>query len=113
MEYFTQYVRPELLILIPVLYFFGVILRKASFMAERWIPLLLGIIGVALCAIYGFATTEVHNLKDGAMLLFMALTQGVMVSGASVFCHQIYKKFRKKESGDTESTEEDTAKKEP
>lgn len=101
MAYFTEYIRAELLILVPVLYFLGVVLKKASFLEDRWIPLLLGGIGITLCVIYGIATAEFHTIRDGAMMLFTAVTQGVMVSGTSVFCNQIYKQARKNESDDT------------
>lgn len=103
METITQYIRPELLILAPVLYLLGALLKKAAFLPGKWIPLLLGGAGVVLCVIYGFATTAVHSLQDGALLLFTAMTQGLLVSGVSVYCNQLFKQLRSKNDGDDPS----------
>ncbi|MDD5952633.1 MAG: phage holin family protein [Oscillospiraceae bacterium] len=91
MDYFTEYIRAELLILIPVLYFIGIGLKKASFIHDRWIPILLGCTSIVLAAIYVFATSEIHHLQDVAMMLFASITQGILTAGTSVFCNQIYK----------------------
>lgn len=45
MDYLTDYIKPELLILIPVLYLIGMGLKKSQSVADRKIPLILGACG--------------------------------------------------------------------
>lgn len=97
MEQLVSYIRPELVLLIPVLYFVGMGLKKTALVQDRWIPLFVCGVGVALSALYTFATGELTSLRQGALLLFTAVTQGVLVSGASVLCHQLYKQATKKQ----------------
>lgn len=47
MEQITNYIQPELLVLIPALYFIGVGLKKTA-VTDRFIPLVLGAAGVGL-----------------------------------------------------------------
>ena len=57
MDYLTDYIKPELLILIPVLYLIGMGLKKSQSVADRKIPLILGACGVLLAAVYVLAAT--------------------------------------------------------
>ena len=41
------YIHSELLVLVPVMYFIGVALKKSK-VKDRWIPLILGAISIAL-----------------------------------------------------------------
>ena len=54
---FTEYIKPELLILIPVLYIIGMAAKKTSLIANKLIPLIVGTIGILLSVIYVLATT--------------------------------------------------------
>ena len=90
MEQLTNYINPELLILIPVLYIIGVGLKKSQ-LNDKHIPLVLGIVGVVLAAIWTVATMEVYTLHTVLMGVFMGLTQGILAAGASVYVHQLIK----------------------
>lgn len=92
----SEYIRPELLVLIPVLYLIGVALKKSQ-LSDRWIPLVLGGISVALAAVWVFATSELGSGRDIATAAFTAVTQGVLAAGASVYANQIYKQTTNKE----------------
>lgn len=95
MEY-QDYIQTELLILIPVLYCIGIGLKKSK-MANKWIPITLGVIGVLLCAVWIIATHEITSLKEMAYAFFMAVTQGVLTAGASVYVNQICTQANKEE----------------
>ena len=51
-----DYVKPELLVVAVVLYFIGMWLKQSETVKDKYIPLINGLIGVAICAIYVFAT---------------------------------------------------------
>ena len=93
---YEDYIKTELLILIPVLYLIGIGLKKSE-MPDRWIPLMLGVISVVLSAIWILATEEVADVRQLAAAVFTAITQGVLIAGASVYANQIYKQGKKDE----------------
>ena len=80
---FYEFIKPELLILIPVLYFVGIGLKKSKLPDYR-IPLLLGAFSVLLCAAWVIATSDISGARDVACALFIAVTQGILTAGASV-----------------------------
>lgn len=81
---------PELLVLVPVLYFIGMAVKHTEFILDKYIPLLLGFIGIALSVLYVGAVSGIS-----AIGIFTAITQGVLVAGASVYVNQIVKQSRK------------------
>ena len=91
---FEDYIKPELLVLIPVLYLVGVAIKKSN-LNDRWIPIVLGAAGVVLAGLYIFATTDMSGGKDAVMAVLVALTQGILTAGASVYANQIYKQITK------------------
>lgn len=102
---FTEYIKPELLILIPVLYVIGMAVKKTALIVDKLIPLVVGVIGILLSVIYVLATTSSGSPQAIAMAIFTALTQGVLVSGASVYANQIFKQFK---NNNTNSTQQPT-----
>ena len=93
-EIVKEFIKPELLILIPVLYIIGMGLKSSRF-KDNFIPLTLGAIAIVLSALYVFATSDVNGAKQVAMAIFTAITQGVLTAGASVYFNQIYKQLTK------------------
>ena len=91
---FLEYIKPELLILIPVLYVIGMGVKKTTLIADKLIPLVIGAAGILLSIIYVLATSDLGGPQAVAMAIFVALTQGVLASGASVFANQIFKQFK-------------------
>lgn len=89
---YTEYIKPELLILIPVLYLIGIAIKKSA-LADKFIPVVLGAVAVVLAGLYIFATTDISAGKDAAMAVFTALTQGILIAGASVYANQIFKQL--------------------
>jgi hypothetical protein len=94
-----DYVKPELLVVAVVLYFIGMWLKQSETVKDKYIPLINGLIGVAICAIYVFATCACGSGQDIALAVFTALTQGVLVAGLSTYVNQIFRK-RRVEGGD-------------
>lgn len=93
MEQITNYIQPELLILIPVLYFIGIGAKKTSLIADKLIPIVLGAAGIVLATIYVLAVNDVSGWQQVMTAIFTAITQGVLCAGASVFCNQVYKQL--------------------
>lgn len=89
----TEYIQSELLILIPVLYLIGCGLKKSNTISDKYIPIILGVAGFLLCALYYMFTDTECNGKS----LFAAITQGILCAGASTYANQIYKQMGKDE----------------
>lgn len=94
---YQNYIMPELLVLVPVLYLIGMGIKKTEKISDKHIPLILGAVGVILCALYIFAHEPVNGSQEVATALFSAITQGVLVAGASVYINQIIKQETKGE----------------
>lgn len=84
MEQLLEYVRPELLVLVVVLYFVGKGIDKTGRISEKYVPLILGVIGIGLCAVWVTANSCLCTVRDVAMALFTAVVQGILVAGLSV-----------------------------
>lgn len=93
---FTEYIKPELIILIPVLYLIGVAIKKSN-IADKHIPWILGVCGVVLSGIYLFAVEPIIGGQAIATALFTAITQGILCAGASVYVNQLIKQAKSEE----------------
>ena len=91
-----SFIKPELLILIPVLYIIGMAFKKSK-MPDRFIPKALGIIAIFLSALWILSTSNISTLKDVYCAFFVSITQGVLSAGASVYANQIYIQSKKKD----------------
>ena len=97
MEQIMNYVKPELTVVAIVLYFVGMWLKQSQTIKDKYIPLLLGGIGVAISAIYVFATCTCSTGQEIALAVFTAITQGVLVAGLSTYINQMVKQSNKEE----------------
>ena len=91
-----EFIKPELLILIPVLYVVGIGLKKSK-LSDTLIPLILGGIAIVLSSAWVIATSDISTLKDVAYALFVSVTQGILSAGASVYVNQLYVQSKKKD----------------
>ena len=91
-----EFIKPELLILIPVLYVVGIGLKKSK-LSDTLIPLILGGIAIVLSAAWAIASSDISTLKDVAYALFISVTQGILSAGASVYVNQLYVQSNKKD----------------
>lgn len=88
----VSYIQPELLILVPVLYLVGMGIKKYG-SDDRVIPIVLGLLGMMLACLYGFAT--MHAGDSVAMMLFTGIVQGILCAAAAVYTNQVYKQANK------------------
>ena len=93
-EMIKEFIKPELLILIPVLYFIGIAIKNTMLIKDKFIPLTLGTIGIILSALWILATEGTGNIY---MAIFVAITQGFLCAGASVYINQVIKQSQKAE----------------
>ncbi len=94
--YFEEFIKPELLVLIPVLYVIGIGFKKSK-ISDTHIPLLLGVISIVLSASWIIATSNISTWKDVAYATFVSVTQGILSAGASVYMNQLYVQSKKKD----------------
>lgn len=95
---YQDYVKSEIVVLIPVLYLIGMGLKKSR-LNDRWIPLTLGIIGVVLSLLWVVASSQVESLRQLLEAIFTSITQGILVAGASVYANQLYRQANKERDG--------------
>lgn len=94
---YTNYIKPELLVLVPVLIFVGYCLKTSAAVKDKLIPALLAAAGIILAAVYVLATTDIAAPQDGAQAVFTAIVQGLLCAAGAVFGDQIVKQHKKDE----------------
>lgn len=87
---FTEFIKGELLVLIPVLYAIGGGLKKSKLVKSNFIPLTLTGLGLLLSSLYVVGTEGFS-----ALALFTAIVQGVLCAGAAVLVNQNIKQLDK------------------
>lgn len=93
----ADYIKPELLVLIPVLFAIGAGAKKTEAVKDKYIPILLGAVGVVLAALWVAATTAIPNAQSALMAVFVGLTQGILCAAASVYIDQVVFKQPKRD----------------
>ena len=78
-EMILNYIVEDGLILIPVLYVIGYIIKHTNILSNRWIPLVLLVIGILF---------SIFLLNDP---IIDRVIQGVLIAGVTVFIDQIKK----------------------
>lgn len=91
----NDYLKPELLILVPVMYLIGMGCKKSALIADKYIPLVLGAVSVLLSGVWVLATSPVGSFQEVCIAVFTAVTQGILAAGASVYCNQVIKQAQK------------------
>lgn len=86
-----ELIKPELMVVVPVLYLLGVGIRKSVLVNNKDIPLILGGSGVILSTLYLVGTCECTSWKHALVMVFMGITQGILEAGASVYINQLFK----------------------
>lgn len=90
-----NYVKPELIVVAIVLYIIGMAIKKAKYIDDKYIPLILGVIGIVLAAIWVFANVPLNTTQDILMAIFTSIVQGILVAGLSTYINQIIKQSNK------------------
>lgn len=104
----SNYIESELLIIVPVLYVLGLMIKRSS-IDDRWIPLILGIMGIVLATAYKLTAHMPDNTSEVFALIFAGITQGLLCASGSVYANNIVKQFKNKNTeGDSlESSDKD------
>ena len=88
---FNSLIKPELLILIPVLYGLGLFL-KASVINDKYIPLIILSVSIVLSVCYvSFVMLEGFGLST----VIVSVIQGTLIASSVVFGNQIIKQAGK------------------
>ncbi len=93
---FKSYIKSEMLILIPVMYIVGVALKKSK-ISDKWIPAILGAVSIVLSLIWVISSSYISGTQAWLSAIFTAITQGVLLAGASVYVNQLYIQTKKNE----------------
>lgn len=94
MEEILKFIQPELLMIVPVLWVLGKLLKEASFISDKLIPLLLGGVSILLAICWVYGATDTFTVTGA----FTSITQGLLCAGVSVYGHQIIKQLGKSET---------------
>ena len=95
MELLMNYVKPELIIVAIALYFVGIWIKNTESIKDKWIPLILGITGIVICAIWVLANTPIGTWQELLMAIFTSIIQGIMVAALSTYVNQLIKQHNK------------------
>lgn len=90
-----NYIKPELIVVAIVLYFVGLGIKKSESIKDKYIPCILGILGIALSAIWVFANTKIGTIQEVLMAVFTSIVQGILVTGLSTYANQLLKQKNK------------------
>ncbi|HEX3025960.1 MAG TPA: phage holin family protein [Clostridia bacterium] len=85
-----QYIKPELLVIIPVLNVLGSFIKRTK-IPDWKIPFILGVVSILLSTLWVFSKSPVTGLRDVLYALFVGVTQGILTSGTSVYLNQLVK----------------------
>ena len=102
MDYLSNFIKPELLVLIPVLYIAGAGLKRSQSFADNAIPLVLGVCGVVLALAYVLGTSALSGWRDVLMAAFTAVTQGILCAGCSALAGRLLRRGSTDEGADAE-----------
>ena len=100
-----SYIEPELFIIVPVLYVLGIMIKKSS-INDKWIPIILGIMGILLATVYKLAAHIPCDFPKALQIVFAGTTQGILCASGSVYADNIIKQLKKTErKGEDERTD--------
>lgn len=90
MKELQEYIAPELFVLIPVLYLIGMALKRFGRFPDKFIPIILGLIGIVFAMTYEFSI-----LGFSWAAVYASLIEGVLCAGSAVYGNQIVKQTSK------------------
>lgn len=87
-----EYISPELLVLIPVVYALGMWLKSSGSFKDKYIPLILAVFSILMAMIY-----EISTAGFSGEIVFTSIVQGILIASASVYANNVYKQAMKDE----------------
>lgn len=97
LDIIQQYVKPELVVVGIVLYFIGVAIKKSESIKDKYIPFILGVVGIILALIWVLATSVFDGWQSVMLAIFTAIVQGILIAGLSNYVDQLLKQAKKDE----------------
>ena len=97
LDIIQQYIKPELVVVGIVLYFIGIAIKNSESIKDKFIPFILGGIGIALALIWVLGTSVFDGWQSVLLAIFTAIVQGSLVAGLSNYVDQLLKQYNKDE----------------
>lgn len=94
MEELFSLVKADYTIIIAVLYFIGVGLRKLKAFPNCYIPLSITLVGIMMAALS--SVSRLPDYTNWAALAFDSIAQGILCAGMSVYVNEFLKHTLKK-----------------
>lgn len=88
-----NFIKPYLLFIIPVLNIVGAFIKISS-IKDKFIPLILGLLGISISITYMFLFESEASLSQK---IFNGVVQGILCSGSAVYADQLIKQSSKNE----------------
>ena len=79
-----EYIKPELFVLVPLMFGLGAALKADKRFPSANIPYTLALVGMFLAAMYVMATAQLDGWQSVVMAVFTAIVQGGLCALASV-----------------------------
>lgn len=95
MKLLMNYIKAELIIVAIALYFIGIWIKGTDSIKDKWIPVILGIVSIAICAIWVLANTPIGTWQELLLAVFTAIIQGILVAALSTYVNQLIKQAKK------------------
>lgn len=95
MEEVMTYIKPELLAVSVVLYLLGTALEKTGWISDRYISIVLCVVGIVICGIWVLSTSQLAGIQSVLLAVFTSVVQGILVTGLTVGSHIIVTKKKK------------------
>ena len=96
----TEYIDTNLFITVPVLYVLGMMIKKSP-LSDRFIPLILGAVGILLALTYKLSGDVQNGIGGIASTVFSGITQGILCAACSVYANNIFKQLKKGDKDDS------------
>lgn len=84
-----EFIKPELLVLIPALIGLGAVLKNTEKIKDSYIPLILTGVSLVLACLYVLGTEGIT-----AKSIFTAIVQGLICVACAVYGNQVYKQLK-------------------
>lgn len=98
---YMNYIEPGLLGLVPVLLFLGTVIKHATSVNNKWIPLILTVISVFLSTITTVVQVSPFGVwQDALSAVLTGITQGILVAAAAVYGNQMWKQMKEGDEDD-------------
>lgn len=87
MEQFTQYIKPDYMVLVGALYCIGCMLRTSERFPNRFIPLTLTACGLLLAGLS--VVSRYAQYENWAAAVFEGVVQGILCTGMAVYINEM------------------------